>query len=77
MPSPDYCTWWPDALLGADWSRCCAAHDAAYLAQSDRIVADLELARCVMAVNWPMGVAMGAGVLAFGWVFYNRKRRLK
>ena len=74
MSKSDHCTLWPDRLFGSDWSHCCAAHDLAYITQADRITADFELARCVMALNWPMGVVMGAGVLAFGWLFYAKNR---
>lgn len=71
----DYCTLWPDRLGAYDWSACCAAHDLAYASGLDRAAADFELVACV-AANGPLWMAalMGAGVMAFGWIFYRRNR---
>jgi hypothetical protein len=73
MSTLDHCTLWPDRLLGADWSQCCAAHDLAYLEGLPRLDADFDLVACVATVNPLMAALMGAGVIAFGWLFYPRK----
>lgn len=70
----DHCTLWPDRLGPFDWATCCLAHDIAYEYALPRLEADITLAKCVWAV-WPvMGVIMGAGVIAFGWLFYRRRK---
>lgn len=70
----NHCTLWPDRLGSLDWSACCRAHDLAYDAGVNRLAADLELARCVAGVSPFMAAVMFAGVAAFGWLFYRRKR---
>lgn len=71
----NYCTLWPDHALGKDWSNCCAAHDFAYGQEGSRLVADLDLARCVAVETGWDGLAglMLCGVMAFGWMFRRRK----
>ena len=66
----DYCKLWPEGT----WAHCCKAHDLAYELATGRIEADIELAKCVAQSNPLMGVVMGAGVIAFGWFFYKRKK---
>jgi hypothetical protein len=71
----DYCTLWPDQALGKDWSLCCKAHDEAYQLAGSRLVADLDLARCVAnETGWDgLAALMLAGVMAFGWIFRRAK----
>jgi hypothetical protein len=72
---PDHCTLWPERLGEIDWSACCAAHDLAYGLGVDRLEADIDMALCVASVaGWPMAAVMFAGVSAFGWIFWRRKR---
>lgn len=69
-----HCTLWPGRIGALDWSACCAAHDIAYEAGLPRLAADLDLARCVAAVSPAMAGVMLAGVAAFGWLFYRRRK---
>ena len=76
----NYCTLFPEGW----WPHCCAAHDAAYAAQTARDVADMDLLRCVVAsatsspalavVSAVIGVVMYIGVRVFGWFFYNKAK---
>lgn len=67
----DGCTLWFDGV----WRACCDAHDVAYSAFADKVQSDLELALCVARTgHGAMALIMLAGVLAFGWLFYPRKR---
>ena len=75
----DYCTLFPEGW----WSHCCAAHDAAYAAQTARSAADMDLLRCVAAsatsspalavVSAAIGVVMYVGVRVGGRYFYKDK----
>lgn len=75
----DYCTFWFEGW----WSTCCANHDLAYLNQVPKLVADQELAQCIIAVaSNPVqnvvgyGVAgiMFLGVSLFGRRFYKKAK---
>ena len=75
----DYCTFFPEGW----WAHCCAAHDAAYVAQVARDAADKALLQCVAAstsspalagVSATTGTLMYVGVRAFGRWFYNRAK---
>lgn len=71
----DYCTLWPDRLLGVDFSTCCLRHDLDYIAGVGRWHADQALAACVAHAGLPFtGFVMGAGVGLFGWLFYRRRK---
>lgn len=71
----DHCTLWPDKLWGVYYGHCCAAHDAAYIAGANRLLADAELARCVATAGLPFtGFMMGAAVTWAGWMFYRRRK---
>lgn len=71
----DHCTHWPDKLWGIYYGHCCAAHDAAYIAGMNRLLADAELARCVGMTGLPFtGFMMGAAVTWAGWLFYRRRK---
>lgn len=68
--TPDGCSLWIDGV----WRHCCDAHDLAYLNGTDKIIADLDLARCVADTgNGTMALIMLAGVTLFGWLFLRRK----
>lgn len=70
----DHCTFWPDALAGVEWGRCCAAHDLAYATGLDRSAADIALYSCVLQAThaaWFAGL-MFAGVSLFGWIFWKK-----
>lgn len=49
MQEQDYCTLFPDKIMGTDISQCCKAHDNAYSITSEvtRYEADVELMNCV------------------------------
>lgn len=70
----DYCTLFPEGW----WAHCCAAHDADYLAQIGKLLADERLLQCVAAAgdgnpaSWLIGVVMFAGVGLFGRRFYRK-----
>lgn len=75
----DYCTLWPEGW----WSHCCAAHDADYLDQIGRALADERLLACVAnsapddipllaAASAVVACVMWAGVRFFGARFYRR-----
>lgn len=64
----DHCTFW---FEGA-WGHCCEAHDAAYAAGVDRLLADLALEACVRETGHSgMAAIMFAAVSAFGWIAYK------
>lgn len=72
----DYCTLFPDRVFGVDLSYCCFRHDLAYAAFTDKIAADLDLARCVAEAGLGgIALLMLTGVTLFGWAFYPRKRK--
>jgi len=70
----DGCTLW----FNGDWRACCDAHDAAYAVVSaplDKVIADLDLARCVAETGHGlMALVMLAGVTLFGWFFIRRRK---
>lgn len=67
----DGCTLWFDGV----WRSCCDAHDLAYGAGVDKVIADIDLARCVAGTgHGGMGLLMLAGVTIFGWLFYKRRK---
>lgn len=73
----DYCTLWPDWIGQVYIGVCCAAHDAAYRAGENRLLADRELAECVgglggIALKF-VGFCMGFAVTWAGWLFYRRR----
>lgn len=69
-PIGNGCTLWFDGV----WRQCCDLHDLAYAAGTDKILADLDLARCVAQTgHGTMGLIMLAGVTFFGWLFYRRR----
>lgn len=72
-----HCTLW----LEGWWSNCCAAHDASYAEQVERLVADTDLFMCVAAsaptpvlaaVSAVIGGIMWLGVRVFGARFYRK-----
>lgn len=76
----DGCTLWLDGLGPFDWRHCCDAHDLAYYELADKLEADFELAVCVALAGGPivgpvMGALMLAGVLVFGWIWYEKAKR--
>lgn len=72
----DFCTLFPEGLLGKFWGYCCYLHDKAYEALSPRLQADYELGKCVWDSGSPVtGVIMAIGTAAFGWWFYKRKKK--
>lgn len=70
----DYCTLFPEGW----WAHCCQAHDADYLAQIGKLLADERLLQCVASagdggvVSWLIGAVMFAGVGLFGRRFYRK-----
>lgn len=69
----DYCTLFPEGW----WAHCCAAHDAAYLAQSGKAAADAALLQCVAGTGFDpltltVAIAMFSAVSLFGGYFYRR-----
>lgn len=74
----DACTLWPEGW----WSVCCQAHDAAYASGADRLLADLDLLRCVVESGdgWLLiastfiGGVMFAGVRIFGRAFWRHPK---
>lgn len=73
----DYCTLFPEGW----WAHCCAAHDADYLAQIGKLLADERLLQCVAsagdggligAVSFGVAGVMWLGVRLFGRRFYRR-----
>lgn len=81
MQEQDYCTSFPDKIMGIDISQCCKAHDDAYSITSEipRYEADVELMNCVkeafptdtfLAVVIPL--LMFAGVRLAGRLFYKK-----
>lgn len=72
-PVGDGCTLWIDGV----WRACCDAHDLAYAKVAvplDKIIADLDLARCVAGTgHGVVALVMLAGVTVFGWFFIRRK----
>lgn len=71
------CDGWFDSLGPWNWRHCCDAHDIAYSTGGEailRLAADANLVSCVNQVLTPMGFVMGAGVFAFGWLFYRYKK---
>lgn len=75
----DFCTLFPDNILGYDISQCCKAHDDAYLGVIPKYKADIELMQCVANVEegsviLPLvGSLMFLGVTCFGFMFYKKK----
>lgn len=78
----DYCTAFPESVLGTDISQCCKAHDDAYTLGSSysRYNADVELFSCIQDAFPPYSITylaipflMYAAVRTFGWWFYKRK----
>lgn len=75
----DFCTFFPDNILGHDISQCCKAHDIAYLGEIPKYKADIELMQCVSGIEdgsalMPVvGALMFMGVSLFGFMFYKRK----
>lgn len=62
----DHCTWFPDGWWG---EKCCAPHDADYLAQVDRALADDTLFWCVAtAADHPVLAAIGLVVAGIMWM---------
>lgn len=81
----NFCTAFPDKILGTDISQCCKAHDDAYSEQPVALVtitrheADVELMNCVkeafptntfLAIVIPL--LMFAGVRIAGRLFYKK-----
>ncbi len=75
----DYCT----GFFEGWWADCCQAHDANYLAQIGKLLADEKLYQCVAdSLNGGSPVAIGAstvvaaimfaGVRVFGRRFYRK-----
>lgn len=73
----DDCTLWPDRIGAWEYAACCRAHDLAYSdPEVPRLVADLDLARCVFDAtgNAWLAVLMLTGVVSCGWAFRRMKR---
>ncbi len=67
------CTLWFDSLGPFNWHDCCVAHDVAYGAGVNKLLADDTLAVCVNHVLPGMGLIMLLGVSSvIGWAFYLR-----
>jgi|SRR5690606_5700471 len=65
------CDMFPDGFLWWNWRHCCDLHDIAYTVGGSELVrrmADEALASCV---SGPVGLVMGVGVTAFGWLFFR------
>lgn len=78
MQEQDYCTFFPDNILGHDISQCCKAHDEAYLGTTPKYPADVELMQCAAGLEEGfilpvVGSLMFLGVTCFGFIFYKRK----
>lgn len=84
----NYCTAFPDKILGTDISQCCKAHDDAYspndiqniVYAASRYEADVALLQCVQQAfptNTFLAITipllMFAGVRLFGWKFFKKK----
>ena len=74
----DYCTLFPDWIAGTYIGACCAAHDLAYEAGANRMLADRALMECVgslggIALKF-VGFCMGFAVTWVGWIFYRRRK---
>lgn len=69
---PNGCTLAPDH----NFRSCCDAHDEAYTLQKvSRLEADMQLRDCITAAGHPLKAQVYyAGVRAFGWVFWLRKK---
>lgn len=78
----DYCT----GFFEGWWADCCAVHDLAYLNQVPKLLADQELAQCVVAsasspvqsvLGYGVAGVMFLGVSLFGRHFYNKAKQNK
>lgn len=76
----DYCNWFPEGW----WGYCCEAHDAAYLAQIGKELADSQLFQCVVAssptltaLSAVIGSIMFVGVTVFGGRYYKAADKSK
>lgn len=80
MEKHDYCTFFPENILGHDISGCCKKHDEAYELQQDKYQSDVELMKCVAEQGEQslffviISVLMFLAVSWFGWIFYNKKK---
>lgn len=74
MPqNSDYCTLFPESVLGRDVSKCCKRHDEAYSLQEPKLQSDVELMRCFGDAGVPtIGVAAFIAVSVVGWIFYKK-----
>lgn len=72
----DYCTNFPDKILGKDYSFCCYIHDIQYnhkYATMSRWQADKDLFKCVKKRRGLLvATMMWLGVRIFGGIYYKR-----
>lgn len=77
---PNGCTWVQWLVNRLPWrdpvTECCNWHDLAYaMSGIPRAVADEAFYYCLEAIN-PTIAAIGFPfVVAFGWIFYKRKKK--
>jgi len=70
----NHCTATPD-FIAQSINECCLAHDKAYVAQVDKMVADIEFVNCVAGVyGYIPAIAIGSIASIGGvWFWYRRK----
>lgn len=72
----NHCTATPD-FIAEPINHCCLAHDNAYVAQIDKMIADVEFANCVADIyGWIPAIVFGS-IASVGGIYYWYRRKLK
>jgi hypothetical protein len=72
----NHCTATPD-FIAQSINECCLAHDVAYVAQVDKLVADVEFANCVADIYGIIPAIFIGFVASVGGVYFWYRRKLK
>lgn len=74
----DYCTFFPESILGKRIQDCCKKHDLAYELEVAKFKADLGLYYCVKDMGGLdfelIAALMFVAVSTFGFIFYKKKK---
>jgi len=72
----NHCTATPD-FVAAPINECCLAHDKAYVAQVDKVQADLDFYNCVADAIGVIPAILIGGIASIGGVYFWYRRKIK
>lgn len=72
----NHCTATPE-FIARNINECCLAHDNAYVAQVDKMVADIEFVNCVADIYGILPAVIIGSIASIGGVWFWYRRKLK